>query len=182
MFVSEQVGLDLKLPEVFNLQAILPFKRLLSLHPNWFISDLSQQGEKFTVKIKDYDTEKTSLLTGNIKFNLEENEILAISLTGPVNINIRFFNIDNLLSVQTFSPKKIETTDPALLWIRAIKEYIRLYIKTTPVTLFFRVLMNRMILTMNPSQRKICMMLAKITFVETIVIIFIVVAYKIFVL
>ena len=182
MIASEQIDLGLKLHKELDLQTILPFKRLLSLHPNWFISDLSQQGEDFTVKIKDYDTENTSLLTGNIKFNSEKKEILAISLTGAVNINIRFFNIDNLLSVQTFSPEKIETTDPALLWIRAIKEYIRLYIKTTPVTIFFRILMNRMILTMNPSQRKICMMLAKITFVEIIVIIFIVVAYKIFVL
>lgn len=72
--------------------------------------------------------------------------------------------------------------DPLLLWIRAIKEYIRIYLKRTPATLFFRLLMNKMILKMDPSQRKICLMMAKITAVELLVILLIVIAYAFFVL
>ena len=37
--------------------------------------------------------------------------------------------------------------------------------------------MNRMVLQMNPSQRKICLMISKITVVEVVVIIVIVIGY-----
>lgn len=57
----------------------------------------------------------------------------------------------------------------------------RLFLKQTPVTLFFRVLMNRMVLKIDPSQRKISMMITKITAIEVLVIILIVVGYVFFV-
>jgi hypothetical protein len=40
--------------------------------------------------------------------------------------------------------------------------------------------MNRMVLTMNPSQQKICLMLIRFTFLEILVILLIVVGYFIF--
>ncbi len=64
-----------------------------------------------------------------------------------------------------------------LLWIRSIQEYLRIYATTTPYTVFFRLLMNRMVLQMDPSQRKICLMLTKITVVELVVILVIVIGY-----
>ena len=42
--------------------------------------------------------------------------------------------------------------------------------------------MNKMVLQMNPSQRKISIMITKITIIEVLVIILIVVGYSIFVL
>ena len=67
-----------------------------------------------------------------------------------------------------------------LLWIRAIQEYLRLYATTTPQTLVFRGIMNSMMLKMNPSQRKITIMLTKITVIELLVTVIIVVGYVYF--
>ncbi len=179
---SETIDLGLAITENFDAQSILSIKHLLSLHPNWFISNLEQHKDHFTADIKDYASEKRSKLSGQVLFNGDDGTIIRILLTGTVDISIQFSNINGSLFVQTHSPESIDPTDPALLWIRAILQYLRLYTKKTPVTFFFRLLMNRMILQMNPSQRKICMMLAKITFVEVLVIIFILIGYKIFVL
>ncbi len=180
---SEEIDLGLQLPANFDLQALVPQDRLLRLHPNWFISDFQQDGASFTTTIKDYVTEEEFPLSGSLVFNEREDEILRITLTETIEVTILFLNRNSKLKVQVRSPQgELDASDPLLLWIRAIREYIHLYIKQTPGALFFRLVMNRMVLQMNPSQRKICLMLARITFVEILVILFIVVGYVIFVL
>ncbi len=184
---SEQVDLGLDLGHGFSIEALFPHDRLLKLHPNWFVSDFQEEGQRFTASIKDYVSENHFPLSGSLVYNSEKTHLLEILLTDSmqtdsVDIRILFLNQDNQLSVQVDSVAAIEPDDPILLWIRAIKEYIRIYVKKTPVTLFWRLVMNRMVLQMNPSQRKICMMLAKITLVEIMVIIFIIIGYVIFVL
>jgi len=184
--VTEEVDLGLQeLPASFDLRSLFPGDRLLRFHPNWFVSDFQQKEAEpsFTATIKDYVTEKEFLLSGRFVFNRTDNELLLIQLTAPTDIGISFLNRNNKLKVQISSKdKEIDPNDPLLLWIRAIKEYIRIYLKRTPVTLFFRVLMNKMVLKMDPSQRKICLMMAKITAVEILVILLIVIAYVVFVL
>ncbi len=181
--VSEEIDLGLQLPADFDLQPLVPQDRLLRLHPNWFISDFQQDGVSFTTTIKDYVTEEEFPLSGSLVFNEREDEILCITLTETIEVTILFLNLNSKLKVQVRSPQgELDASDPLLLWIRAIREYIHLNIKQTPVALFFRLVMNRMVLQMNPSQRKICLMLARITFVEILVILFIVVGYVIFVL
>ncbi len=180
---SEEIDLGLQLPVDFDLQALVPDDRLLRFHPNWFISDFRQDGTLFTATIKDYVTEDAFPLSGTFVFNDSINEILCITLTDTINVKISFLNRNNKLHVQISSTEgELDASDPLLLWIRAIREYIRIYLKRTPATLFFRLMMNRMVLQMNPSQRKICLMLARITFVEIVLILFIVVGYVIFVL
>ena len=179
---SEIIDLGLKMPKDFDVQSILSVERLLKMHPNWFVSNLTQEADKFTAAIKDYATEETSTLSGEISLTRDNERIIQIQLNGTVDICIRFFNTNGSLAVQTHSPEAIDPADPVLLWIRAILQYIRLYVKTTPVTLFFRLVMNKMILQMDPSQRKISMMIAKITLIEVLVIVLIVVGYVIFVL
>ncbi|MEN8200832.1 MAG: hypothetical protein ABFR63_12250 [Thermodesulfobacteriota bacterium] len=180
---SEEIDLGLQLPAGFDLQPLFPHDRLLRLHPNWFISDFHQDGVSFTTTIKDYATEEEFPLSGTLVFNESEDEILSIALTETIEVSIRFLNRNNQLKVQVHSPQgELETNDPLLLWIRAIREYIRIYVKKTPVTLFFRLVMNRMVLEMNPSQRKICLMLVRLTLLEILVILVIVVGYVIFVL
>ncbi len=181
--LTDEVDLGLNaLPAALDLQALFPEDRLLRLHPNWFISDFQQKGTSFTVSIKDYVTEEEFPLSGIVTFNGTANELLHIQLTETIEIGISFLNRDNKLKVQISSKdEKIDPEDPILLWIRAIKEYIRLYLKCTPVTLFFRLLMNKMVLKMDPSQRKICLMMAKITAVELLVILLVVIGYVFFV-
>jgi hypothetical protein len=98
-----------------------------------------------------------------------------------MDADVSFLNRNNKLTVRIASTNaEIDPEDPLLLWIRAIKEYIRIYLKSTPVTLFFRVFMNTMMLKMDPSQRKICLMMAKITAVELLVILLVVIGYGVF--
>jgi len=181
--ITEEVDLGLQeLPPSFDLQALFPGDRLLRFHPNWFVSDFKQQGTSFSASIKDYVTDEEFPLSGHFIYNKTDNELLHIQLTESLDVGISFLNRDNRLKVQISSKdEKIDPDDPILLWIRATKEYIRLYLKRTPVTLFFRLLMNKMFLKMDPSQRKICLMMAKITAVELLVILLIVIAYVVFV-
>ena len=181
---TEEVDLGLpELPPSLDLQSLFPSERLLRLHPNWFVSDI-QQKEKdasFTAAIKDYVTEEESQLSGRFVFNGTEDELLLMQLSGTMDADISFLNRNNRLTVRIASnTPEIDPEDPLLLWIRAIKEYIRIYLKRTPVTLFFRVFMNKMILKMDPSQRKICLMMAKITAVELLVILLVVIGYSVF--
>ena len=180
---SGEVDLGLQLSADFDLYPLFFHDRLLRLHPNWFISNFQQDGVSFTAAIKDYATEEEFPLSGSFVYNGKEDELLSITLTETIEVSILFLNRKSKLAVQVLSPQgELDASDPLLLWIRAIREYIRIYIKKTPVTLLFRLLMNRIVLQMNPSQRKICLMLARITFVEILVIFFIVVGYVIYVL
>ncbi|HID69353.1 MAG TPA: hypothetical protein EYP35_02570 [Desulfobacterales bacterium] len=182
--ITEEIDLGLpKLPEPFDLQPLFPGDRLLRFHPNWFITDFKQTETSFTVSIKDYVTDEEFPLTGSFIFNSTDQELLKIQLSGTININISFLKRNNRFKVQISTlEKELDPNDPLLLWVRAIKEYVRIYIKRTPATLFFRILMNKMILKMDPSQRKICLMMAKITAVELLVIILVVIGYVNFVL
>jgi len=169
-------------PLAFDLQSLFPGDRLLRLHPNWFVSGFEQDQSSFTVTIKDYVTDDEFLLSGSFLFNANKTELLHIQLIDPIDTKISFLTRDGKLLVQIYTHEKINADDPLLLWIRAIKEYIRIYLKKTPGTLFFRFLMNKVLLKMDPSQRKISLMIAKITAVEILVILLIVIAYVIFVL
>jgi len=181
--VTEEVDLGLHLPASFDLQSLFSGDSLLRFHPNWFLLDFQQNGRSFTAAIKDYVTEEEFSLSGSFVFNRIDGELLHIQLTESIDIEISFLNRNNKLKVQISSKdKEIDPNDPILLWIRAIKEYIRIYLKRTPATLFFRLLMNKMILKMDPSQRKICLMMAKITAVELLVILLVVIGYVFFVL
>ena len=182
MIISEEIDLGLELPELFDPEQLFPEDRLLRLHPNWFISDFQREKTDFSATIKDYVTEKTAPLSGSFLFNSDEKSILTITLSQAVTVEILFYNQNNKLSVQFKSPEKIEVDDPLLLWVKAIREYLRIYVRKTPVTLFFRLMMNRMVLQMNPSQRKISLMIARLTVLEIFVILLIVVGYVIFVL
>lgn len=180
---SQEVDLGLELPANFDLQTLFPHDRLLRLHPNWFVSDFRRDGGVFTTILKDYVTEEEFPASGSFLFNENEDELLRINLISPFDVAIVFVNRDSRLKVRISSADEvIDADDPLLLWIRSIKEYIRLYVKRTPLTLLFRLLMNRMMLQMDPSQRKICLLIAKITAVELLVIILLVVGYVFFVL
>lgn len=179
---AEEVDLGLHLPEGLSLSSLFPEDRLLRLHPNWFVSGFRQNGPAFTADIKDYVTENTFRLSGRVRYPANPGIHLDICLAAPVQVHIRFFSRNGTLAVRAVSENTIKADDPLLLWIRAIREYLRIYARKTPVTLFFRVVMNRMVLAMNPSQRKICLMIARFTILEIFVILLIVIGYVIFVL
>lgn len=180
--VSQEFDLGLQLPADFDLQPLFPHDRLLRLHPHWFVTDFKSDGASFSVDIKDYATEKEFSLTGLVLYPHAASELLRIELSGGLEKKIIFLIRNGELKVQIVSMEGTTADNETfLLWIRGIREYIRIYLKRTPATLFARLLLNRMVLQMNPSQRKICMMIAKITVVEVLVIVLIVVGYVFFV-
>lgn len=180
--------MGLEVPPGFCVAPLFPGDRILHLHPNWFILEFNQDsnlnpnqgGHWFTALLKDYATEENFTLTGLVNFDGPGNMLLDINLFEEFDTRITFTVQDKRLHVRVQSPAELDPENPILLWIRAIREYLRLYFKTTLSTLFWRPVMNRMVLTMNPSQRKICLMLIRFTFLEILVILLIVVGYFIF--
>ena len=179
--VSQEFDLGLQVPADFDMQSFFPNDRLLRLHPHWFITDFKQNDSSFSADIKDYATQEKFSLAGSVVYPGTTSKFMIINLSGDLEKKIIFLEREGILKAQVVSfHAPITDDDHLLLWIRGIREYIRIYLKQTPATLFFRLLMNRMILKMDPSQRKISMMITKITAVEVLVIILIVVGYVLF--
>lgn len=180
--ILQEFDLGLQVPPSFGIQSLFPKDRLLRLHPHWFITDFKQNESSFSAEVEDYATQEKFSLTGSVAYPDTTHEFMRINLSGGLEKKIIFLDRDGTLKAQVVSSHDpISDDDPLLLWIRGIREYIRLFLKKTPITLFFRVLMDRMVLKMDPSQRKISMMITKITAIEVLVIILIVVGYVLFV-
>ncbi len=182
LYFSQDVDLNLEIPSGFEASSLFKEDRMLRLHPNWFIQEFSLEEANFTARLKDYATEKKFSLSGRIDCQPKDDQLIHLQLDQGIVTRIIFYTKNNTLWVRVSAPEEVPADDPLLLWIRAIREYLRIYVKNSVVNLFWRMVMNRIILTMNPSQRKICLMLFRFTLLEIFVIILIVVGYFIFVL
>ena len=185
---------ELKIPadktRELDLSLILNEKKLLHLHPHWFVNECQEQDGGLLASLKDYETDHEFQLGLHIDFTPTQiNEsncqaVMRISLSGYTVNQLLFFSEHDKMQIKITGSGDLveeEIEKSMFLWIRAIQEYIRLYTSNKPTALFFRLIMNKMILQMNPSQRKICIMLTKITVVEVLVILVIVVGYVFFV-
>lgn len=171
---------------------IIDENKLLHLHPHWFVEQSDFREIGLSAVLRDYATDKSFALA----LRLDLSRVPAPDDPENCRLIMRIFLFDYYVEELLFfadqkkSRVRIRYADnrisdeeeqDILLWIRAIQEYLRLYTATTPRTLFFRVLMNKMILQMNPSQRKICLMLTKITVIELLVILILVLGYAYFI-
>jgi hypothetical protein len=184
--------LDLYLPPSvlqLDITRILNEDRLLHLHPHWFIEETKPENNGLAATVRDYDTDHIFSFHLHLSTTAHPNDpadtkaIMRITCTDHGVQELLFFTDHHKTQVRiSYAENRVgkQLEEEMLLWIRAIQEYLRLYITTTPRTIFFRLLMNRMILQMNPSQRKICLMITKITVVELLVTIVIVVGYVYF--
>jgi hypothetical protein len=174
-----------------DIPKILDEKKLVHLHPHWFVEDVVQDNPSFLVSLRDYATDKIfpldlSLTTSHLEGDPTGSDIIMRVSFNQFAVRELLFFIDQETEKTRvricFTSEQFEESleEEILLWVRAIQEYLRLYLTTTPRTLFFRAMMNRMILRMNPSQRRICLMIAKITVIEIVVIIILVVGYVYF--
>jgi len=180
---------DLILPAAaadLDIAQLLDENKLVRLHPHWFIEDEQRRDGALFVTLRDYDTEHIFPLalkldcTARPDDPAESKIIMRITLFEYGVEELLFFVGRDKTQVRIrYNDEEAENEleQNMLLWIRAIQEYLRIYATTTPYTVFFRLLMNRMVLQMNPSQRKICLMITKITVVEIVVIIVIVIGY-----
>ncbi len=169
-----------------DIAAILDEERLLRLHPHWYV-DQTEPGEAgLAASLRDHASDRTFSLLLRLEAApgadaaRERRPIMCLHVAGYPAESLLFFVEGGRSRVRVHYPAATvseEDEQDVLLWIRAIQEYLRLYTVTTLRTRFFRTLMNRMILSMNPSQRKICLMIARITVIELVVILILVLGY-----
>jgi hypothetical protein len=181
---------DLNLPvhgkkQPLALTGLLSLETLLRLNPHWIVERLVEANGTFTAALKDHETEKSFQLIGSLFF--PGPQTLELSFDQGNYRKITLFPRDTgfwaevVYRAEEEEPEE-EVERHVVLWLRSIKEYLRMYLKNTPNTVFFRYIMNRILLKMTPSQRKISLMLIRLTVVEIFVILLIVVGYVIFVL
>ncbi len=174
-----------------DLSAILDEEKILHLHPHWTVEEWNKLDHTVSALLQDYETDDEFRLGLRLDFNTSTVQdtdggqaVLRITLFDFAVNEILFFTGKDRMRVRIRADGNAIAEDmekSIFLWIRSIQEYIRLYTSSRPTVLFFRLIMNRMILRMNPSQRKICVMITKITLVEVLVIVIIVVGYFFFV-
>ncbi|MDX1763705.1 MAG: hypothetical protein R3231_05235 [bacterium] len=164
-----------------DLRRILDPEKLLRLNPNWFIDDFNMEQGLATAKIRDYVTDEESQVAFRI-LSASQNP-LEVEFDRGVVERIVFKLRDRALFARA-TARDLELTteaqDNIRLWLKSIGSYLRLYLTTTVNRLFFRVWLNHFMLKMNPSQRKISIMIMKITVVEILVILLIVLGYVVF--
>lgn len=174
--------IDLALPvtatAVSSFSEVLTAERLVRLHPHWHIEKLRSAEGEMIARLKDHATD--TVFDFSFRLNFQGAHEFSIDCKGGPAERIRFF-VDNAGLQVSFDPHgdglTPEEEQDLTLWIQSIRQYLRLYLKTTPYTRFFRGLMNKAILKMNPSQRKICLMLYRFTLLEIVVILLIVIGY-----
>jgi len=150
------------------------------LNPHWVINSFTLAPETYSSEITDHESEQAKTLAGSYYINAEGFPV--VSAENHDWQLLRFFEKDGSLHASvTYGedpPEEVETL--VVLWLRSIKEYLRLYTKSSINTRFFRFIMNRVILQMNPSQRKISLMLIRLTMLEILLIIALVVGWFFF--
>lgn len=153
---------------------------LFRLNPHWIITKFSCLEGSYTAEITDHETEVSKTVTGS--YSLNNGGFPQLSGDDIEWQSIRFFLKNGSLHAEVSyteePPEEVERK--IVLWLRAIKEYLRLYSENTLNTRFFKMLMNRVILPMTPSQRKISLMLVRLTVLELLIIVVILVGWFFF--
>lgn len=180
--LSLPVG-EAKRPLVYG--DLLSVETLLRLNPHWIIESVEEEGGDFSASLKDYVTDEEFSLSGTLASSGQDT--IVLTLDHEKYQEIEFFTTNGKLFANVTYPcveeELIEEDERyVVLWLRSVKEYLRMYLKETLYAKCSRYIMNKVTLQMNPSQRKISLMLIRFTGVEILVIFFIVVGYVIFVL
>lgn len=168
-------------PNDLQVARLLAGETLLRLHPHWFVEAFDQEAETVTADLRDYASDERLRLRYRCDAGSDGLPRLVFE-EGPLG-EIRFYRKGAELHARVHSDQPfaaLEERFGLVLWLRGIREYIRLYLRRSPNTLIFRFLMNRVMLRMNPSQRKISIMIAKITVVEMLLIVALVIGFVYF--
>lgn len=164
---------------------LLSAETLLRLNPHWIVEEMTESGPSFSAQLRDHESGTLFTLSGTLGDRDGQN--FEVYFDGGDYQKITLFPQQaSFWSTVEYSKTDSEPDEAVerhvVLWLRSIKEYLRMYLTNSWNAVFFRYIMNRVILKMSPSQRKISLMLIRITIVEIFVIFLIVVGYVIFVL
>ena len=178
------LALDLKNRDASRLfRHLEDAEKLLRLHPHWHVETVNKGDERGGVqaRVKDHATGEHLDIHFLLIFDQAGGMILDFK-DGPLK-QIQFcVKNDRLTAVISADIPEAEYDKQYHLglWLRSIREYLRLFLTRTPYTFFSRFIMDHAILKMNPSQRKISMMILRYTFLEILLIIVIVIGYVLF--
>lgn len=154
---------------------------LFRLNPHWVINSFSCAEESYVAEITDHETDQSSVLKGG--YTIGPDGFPRISAENGDWHSVNFFEKNGSLHAEVNyiedPPEEVERQ--VVLWLRSVKEYLRLYTANSINARFFRLIMNRIILQMTPSQRKISLMLIRITILELLVIVLILVGWFFFI-
>ena len=174
---------DAKRPLI--LGDLLPVETLLRLNPHWIIENVEEGDDHFSANLKDYVTDVSFCLKGTLTISGQNTITLTMDHEKYQAIDI-YITDGSLLATVTYPCVEEELIEEderyVVLWLRSVKEYLRMYLKDTMYARMSRYVMNKITLPMNPSQRKISLMLIRFSAVEILVILLIVVGYVVFVL
>lgn len=159
------------------LAEILSFEKLLRLNPYWVIKNIDTKSDGFAVQAEDHETNAPFSFSGDLVSDDVDGVTIRIDSLNWQQITL--FERNNQLWVKViFDGEPPETEEQKVVyWLRSIREYIRLYVTTNLWTKAHRYLMNKVLLPMTPSQRKISLMLIRLSILEVFVILLIVVGY-----
>ena len=150
----------------------LTAKTLMRLNPHWHLE--KPQGGTFPVEdvlVEAQCATAPELSSDGKTFRARFPEIgltiLARSCGGGENTDLRF-EID---SVENGCMSAEELRRTMQYWLPSIREYYRLHEANSIKHRFWRLIMNKVILTMNPAQRRICGFMFKLTVLECLLIV-----------
>jgi len=181
---------DLSLPMTeakvpLNLGVILSIDTFFRLNPHWIVEEIEENGDGFVASLKDHVSGSDFTVKGELATSKGNRFEITMEHEAYRSIEV-FISSDKLMGAVEYGVADDELTEEVerhvVLWLRSVKEYLRMYLTNGLNARVFRYMMNRVILKMTPSQRKISLMLIRITVVEILVILLIVVGYVIFVL
>lgn len=163
-----------------NVYELIKPEFFFRLNPHWAIPEFTIIDGEFSFEAIDHDTKDPVPMEGSYGRNVEGQ--LVVQAEDQVWQSIRFVaKKGSLWASVTYREEPSEEQEQHLVfWLRSIKEYLRIQSSGTLYAKMFKKAMDKIILPMTPSQRKICLMLLRLTALEVLVIIIIVVGYFFF--
>lgn len=150
----------------------LTAKTLMRLNPHWHLS--KPKGATFPVEdvLVEAECQATpELFAGADTFTARFPELgltlSARSCDRGANTGLRF----DVEEVEHGCMDTVDIRRTMQYWLPSIREYYRLHEANSMKHRFWRVLMDKVILTMNPTQRRICGFMFKLTVLECLLIV-----------
>jgi hypothetical protein len=148
------------------------------------VGELTAAGDTWRAALKNHETETDFQLVFRLDFPTGRGTeaCMRIEFEGAHLDALVFERTRGRIVVRLVNPRPTANPDQFQLelWLRGIYGYLGLYTRNTPGRLVNRVVMNRFLIPMNPSQRKISIMIYRFTVLEVVVILLIVVGYFFF--
>ena len=159
----------------------LTLDRIVRLNPYWKIIGLEEKGDDgYELDAMDHETDEPFELVGTTISSPQSGVTLCADEREWSEIV--FYLKDGGLWALVSSVDGLTEKDEErmIYWFRSVREYLRLYVKDTLWSKAHRYIMNKILLPMSPSQRKISLMMIRLSVLEIFVILLAIVGYYYF--